>query len=65
MRGSSELLTWLCRRIPLESASPIALPTMPTFLSACQSPIWHGPPTPCLIVANPPEFKPFSLSYAN
>ncbi len=24
MRGSPELLTWLCRRIPLESASPIA-----------------------------------------
>jgi hypothetical protein len=31
MRGSPELLTRLCRRIMLESASPIALPTVPTW----------------------------------
>jgi len=42
MRGSPELLTWLCRRIPLESASPIALPTVPIFLSACDIPIWRS-----------------------
>ena len=64
MRGSPELPTRLCRRIMLESASPIALPTVPTPTGARQTPNRPGLPAGSLIATNPLEFRLFSPSWA-